>query len=164
MLILCTKNVHFTFESRTYVQTDGVTMGSPIEPVLADIFMIELENSLLPNLTKYITFWKWYVDDTICFVKIGTTEFLISVLNTFDKNIQFTFEEESDEVIPFLDILISRKRNDITTTVYRKPTCNDIYLNWNIFVPATWKRGTLKTLAERAYVICSTYQLLEREF
>ena len=56
MLILCTKNVHFTFESRTYVQTDGVTMGSPIEPVLADIFMIELENSLLPNLTKYITF------------------------------------------------------------------------------------------------------------
>ena len=66
-------------------------------------------------------------------------------------------------MIPFLDILISRKRNDITATVYRKPTCNDIYLNWNIFVPATWKRGTLKTLAERAYVICSTYQLLERE-
>ena len=28
MLILCTKNVHFTFESRTYVQTDGVVMGS----------------------------------------------------------------------------------------------------------------------------------------
>ena len=30
MLILCTKNVHFTFESRTYVQTDGVAMGSPL--------------------------------------------------------------------------------------------------------------------------------------
>ena len=102
MLILCTKNVHFTFESRTYVQTDGVTMGSPIEPVLADIFMIELENSLLPNLAKYITFWKRYVDDTICFVKIGTTEFIISVLNSFDKNIQFTFEEEIDETIPLV--------------------------------------------------------------
>ena len=58
MLILCTKNVYFTFESRTYVQTDGVAMGSPLEPVLADIFMIKLENSHLPNLTKYITFWK----------------------------------------------------------------------------------------------------------
>ena len=79
-----------------------------------DFFLIELENSLLPKLTKYITFWKRYVDDTICFVKIDTTEFIISVLNSFDINIQFTFEEENDETIPFLDILVSRKRNDIT--------------------------------------------------
>ena len=47
-------------------------------------------------------------------------------------------------------------------TVYRKSTCNDTYLNWNGFAPATWKRGTLKTLVERAYVICSIDQLLER--
>ena len=32
-----------------------------------------------------------------------------------------------------------------------------------MFAPATYKRGTLKTFAERAYVICSTDQLLERE-
>ena len=80
MLILCTGNVHFTFECRTYVQTDGEAMGSPLGPALADIFMIELE-----NLVKYITFWKQYVDDTICFVKIGTTEFIISVFNSFKK-------------------------------------------------------------------------------
>ena len=112
------KNVHLTFESRTYVQTDSVALGSPLVLVLVDIFLIELENSLLPKLTKYITFWKRYVDDTICFVKIDTTEFIISVLNSFDINIQFTFEEENDETIPFLDILISMNRNDITTTVY----------------------------------------------
>ena len=160
MLILCTKKDHFTFESRTYVQTDGVAMSSPLGPVLADIFMIELENSLLPNLTKYITFWKRYVDYTIFFVKTGTTEFIISVLNSFDKNIQFMFEEENDETISFLDILINRKRNNITTRVYRKSTCNDTYLNWNAFAPASWKRGTL---VERVYVIFSTGQLLQRE-
>ena len=66
MLILCTKNVHYIFESRIYVQTDGIALGSPLGPVLANIFMIQLENSLLPNLTNYITFWKQYVDDTIC--------------------------------------------------------------------------------------------------
>ena len=104
-------------------------MGSPLGPVLADVFLIELENSLLPKLTKYITLWKQYVDDTICFVKVGTTEFIISVLNSIDKNIQFTFEEENNETMPFLDILISRKRNYITTTVYQKSTCNDTYLN-----------------------------------
>ena len=62
-------------------------MGSPLGPVLADIFMIVLENSLVPNLIKYITFWKRYVDDTISLVKKGTTEFIIPVLNSFDKNI-----------------------------------------------------------------------------
>ena len=38
MLILCKKKPHFTFESRTYVQTDGVAMGSPLGPVLTDKF------------------------------------------------------------------------------------------------------------------------------
>ena len=63
------------------------------------MFMIELGNSLLPNFTKYITFWKGYVDDTICFVKIDTTELIISFLNIFDKNVQFTYEEENDEIL-----------------------------------------------------------------
>ena len=95
MLILCTKNVHFTFESRTYVQTDGVAMASPLGLVLADIVMIELENSLLPKLTKYITFWKRYLDDTISFVKISTTGFLISVLNSFNKNINLRLKKKT---------------------------------------------------------------------
>ena len=95
MLILCTKNVHFTFESRTYVQTNVVAMASPLGLVLADIVMIELENSLLPKLTKYITFWKRYLDDTISFVKISTTGFLISVLNSFNKNINLRLKKKT---------------------------------------------------------------------
>ena len=37
LLILSTKNVHFTFGSKTFVQSDGVAMGSPLGPALADI-------------------------------------------------------------------------------------------------------------------------------
>ena len=99
----------------------------------------------------------------ICFVKIGTTGFIISVLNSFEKNTQFTFKGEHDETISFLDILIDRKRSDITTAIYRKSTRNDVCLNWTAFAPAVWKRETLKTLVEEAYVIWSTDQLLERE-
>ena len=43
-------------------------MESPIALLLADTFMTELENSLIPNLSK-INFWRCYVDDIICFVK-----------------------------------------------------------------------------------------------
>ena len=47
----------------------GVAMGSPASPLLADIFMIELERSLVPSL-RNIKFWRRYVDDTVCFAKI----------------------------------------------------------------------------------------------
>ena len=71
LLLLCTKNVHFTFNGQNYIQVDGVAMVSLLAPLLADMFMIELERSLIPNLQK-ITFWRRYVDYTICFVKIGS--------------------------------------------------------------------------------------------
>ena len=38
-------------------------------------------------------------------------------------------------MLPFLDVLVIRKNNNIETIVYRKPTNNDIYLNWNSFSP-----------------------------
>ena len=39
---LYTTIVHFTFDGNIYVQNDGVAVGSPLGPVLANIFMVEL--------------------------------------------------------------------------------------------------------------------------
>ena len=125
--------------------------------------MIELEKAILPELTECIKYWKRYVDDTISFVKLGTISYIITKLNSSDNNIQFTFEEEDKGTLPFLDVIIRRKGNSILTTVFRKHTNNDIYLNWNALTPDTWKRGTLKTLAERAYIMRSTNERLRME-
>ena len=62
-------------------------MGSPLIPVLSDIFMIELERSLLQYLTDYVHNWKRYVDDAICFMNVGSVNYILSVLNSFDLNI-----------------------------------------------------------------------------
>ena len=56
-------------------------MGSPLGPVLEDIFMVELENNIIPGLQESLSFWKRYVDDTICFVKIGTINYITTILN-----------------------------------------------------------------------------------
>ena len=53
LILLCTKGVHFTLCGENYIQTDGVAMGSPLEPVLSRIFMVELENTLVPTLSNH---------------------------------------------------------------------------------------------------------------
>ena len=55
LLLLCTKNVHFTFNNKIYQQCDGVAMGSPLGPVIAGIFMVELEKSLIPTLIEHMS-------------------------------------------------------------------------------------------------------------
>lgn len=44
MSLLCTKNVHFTFNSKLYQQCDGVATGSPLVPVITGIFRVELKS------------------------------------------------------------------------------------------------------------------------
>ena len=58
LLLLCTKNVHFTFNNKIYQQCDGVAMWSLLGPVITRIFMVELEKSLIPALMEYMTPWK----------------------------------------------------------------------------------------------------------
>ena len=40
LLYLCTKHVHFKFNNEIHIQCDGVAIGSPLGPLLANIFMI----------------------------------------------------------------------------------------------------------------------------
>ena len=70
MLLLCTKNIYFSYNHDIYIQKDGIAMGFPLRPVLAGVFMVNLERLLAPKLNVYINFWRRYVDGTITFVKI----------------------------------------------------------------------------------------------
>ena len=54
LLLLCTKNVYFTFENNIYQQNNGVAMGNPLGPMLAGIFMAHLEKTLMPKLEKFM--------------------------------------------------------------------------------------------------------------
>ena len=127
------------------------------------IFVIELETSLIPELTEYIQFWKRFVHDTICFINIGSVNYILSVLNSFDVNIKLTYELENEGKLPFLDVLLYKTGKKIYIAVYRKATNNDFYLNWNAFAPIIWKRDIFKILIECAYLICSPDELQNKE-
>ena len=163
LLFFCTKNVHFSSNGDTYTQVDGVVMVSRLGPVLAGIFMVELERTILPTLREHMRPWKRYVDDTIPYIKEESIEHVLSKLNGYHDNIEFTYEIENDGKLPFLNVLVIRTDYEVETTVYRKSTNNDIYLHWQSFSPATWKRGTLQTLVSRAFRVCSNEKHLENE-
>ena len=105
--------------------------------------------------------WKRYVDDTISYIKEEPTERVLSKLNGYHDNIEFTYEIENEGKLLFLDILVIRKHYEVETTVYHKSTNNDIYLHWQSFSPTKWKRGTLQTLISRALKVCSNDQHLQ---
>ena len=79
--------MHFTFDNQVYQQNDGVAMGSPLGPVLAGIFMAELETRIIPTLGNMDLNWKMFVDDTIDYVKNGSIDIILSNLNSFHPNI-----------------------------------------------------------------------------
>ena len=147
-----------------YKQVDGVVMGNPLGPVIANIFMVELENTKVPEMSNLLSDWYRYVDDTIACVKEDEVDNVVSILNNHHDDIKFTHETEVDGVIAFLDVQIQRTvENKLRLKVYRKQTCSNIYIHWNSFAPENWKIGTLEGMIRRAYLICSEAEDLKAE-
>ena len=138
-LLLCTKNIHFIFRDVAYLQRDGAALGSPLRPVSARIFMIDLESSLVTLLTAELSFWKRYVNGAMTFVNIGTVDHILRMLNNFHPHIRFPYETEYNSKLAFLDVMLCRDGENIVTEVYRKVTNADVYLNWNYFAPHSSK-------------------------
>ena len=161
LLLLCTKSVPFTFNDDMYIQIQGVAMGSPLGPLLANVFMSELE---VPTLANDLDMWMWYVDDTFSFMKANQQTEVLRKLNSFHPSIQFTYEREKNKSISFLDVFVERdSENKLNTSVYRKCTSNDICINWYAHAPNTWKIATLRNLIKRAFSISSTESLAEKK-
>ena len=52
--------------------------------------------------------------------KIGSVEYVLSVLNSFHKNIKFTYKEEQNNTLPFLDVLSIRDDENLTPLFIEK--------------------------------------------
>ena len=68
--------------------------------------MVELQQNIIPTLSKDISLWKRYVDDTICFVNSNSISHALESLNSFHSNIKFAIEIEKEKKIGFLEILL----------------------------------------------------------
>ena len=107
------------FENCVYIQLykhrDGVSMGSPLRPLLANVFMTALEKDIIQKLTnkKFIKFHIRYVDDTLLLAKDEDINPILKELNSYNKNIKFTVDRFINEDVHFLDIKTHQRNTNI---------------------------------------------------
>lgn len=134
-------------------------MGSPLSPLLADIFMDNLEkqifNSGHPQL-KNVTYWYRYVDDIIV-LWTGTYRQLknfTDFLNSIHANIQFTVEKENENrTLNFLDLSITLVNDRHAFDIYRKPTHTDTVIHNSSQHPPSHKHAAFHSMVHRLFSI-----------
>ena len=117
-------------------------MGSPLAPVLANIFMGFHESKWLNeyNLNKP-KFYLRYVDDIlVVFDNEQDSLIFLIFLNNKHPNIKFTIEKQINHSIAFLDVFISGINNqNLTLQTYHKLTYTGLLLNFKGFTSFLYK-------------------------
>ena len=161
LMEIASKLVSFSFNDVMYHQMDGISMGSPLGLILANIFVGFHERLLFETFPKPCIYLL-YVDNTFgSFSSRNEALIFFHKLNDLHPSLLFTMEEENCYKLPFLDVLVERDELAFLTSVYRKPTFTGIYLSWDAFAPQSKKLNLIKCLFFRALNICSDSKIKE---
>ena len=140
-------------------------MGSPSQPHCGQ----PLHGVLGTRSSKYCPpaprFWHRYVDDTFVIHKEANKQGFLQHIISVDPAIKFTVEDnKEDGTIPFLDTIVKPEADGtLSTTVYRKPTHTDQYLQWDSHHHLSAKFSVIHTLSHMASTVCSKPELLQQE-
>ena len=133
LLGFAVKENHFVFNGQLFDQIDGVAMGSPLGPSLANIFMSHLEKRYSVNCPSEFkpVLYRRYVDDTYClFRDRDHITMLLEYINCQHPSINFTTEIESGNSLPSLDVLVTHDGSNFSTSLYRKKTFTGLYTDF----------------------------------
>ena len=165
LLEFCLVNTYFLFNGQYFEQTKGAAMGSPVSPIVANIYMEAFEDRAINTALHPLRYGKdmWVIH--LIIQQESHKEEFFQHINQVDISIMFTMEEAApDGSIPFLDLLITPKADGtLTTKVYRKPTHMDQYLQWDSNHDLASKYSVINTLTHRARTLCSTPEFINKE-
>ncbi len=120
----------------------GAAMGSPVSPIVANLYMEHFEQLSLERALALPRLWLRYVDDTFTICLQDKIEELTDQIYSIDSVIKFTREFETDGQIAFLASLISLNQDgSLDLSVYRKPTHTNQYLKFSSHHPLHQKLG-----------------------
>ena len=149
-----------------YQQTNGLSMGSKISPLIANFYLNLMEQKIIQeeiqkgNISAYCRF----VDDCYCIVRKNQKNRILKRINNFDpKFLTFTNESMKNNSLTFLDTEIYiNEQNLPEIKKFRKKTASDVIMNYNTITPKKYKLSTLKGDIFRCHYTCSTEQNLNK--
>ena len=168
LLQLAVDDSYFSFDNKLYKQTDGMSMGSPLGPLFANIFLSHYESQWLQESPVKPFLYKRYVDDTLWLLPANAdVPLLMTFMNSRHPNMRFTYEPENNDCINFIGVTITHSSSDnvhgYQTSVYRKATSTSLFSNYNSFTPLIYRLSVFKCLIYRAYHLCSSWSLFHVE-
>ena len=104
-------------------------MGSPVSPVTVNIYLEHFESLAISTSAASIKWQLRYVDDVHSATRKDQVNKFQEHLTSIDPPIKFTIELTGTYGLPFLDTLTKPTPNSIESTVYRKPTHTERYLD-----------------------------------
>ena len=157
LLHAATRDQLFVHNGNLYEQYEGVAMGSPLGPLMANAFMCMLEDRIVTS-GKLPGYYRRYIDDTIpIFPDHKSHEDFFTYLNTLHPSIRFIAEKADHGVLPFIGVNCIQVASKLETAVYHKPTDTGLLLHYHSHVDQRYKKALLKTMLTRTYRICSSW-------
>ncbi|XP_064469880.1 uncharacterized protein LOC135384612 [Ornithodoros turicata] len=156
LLDFCLNGTYFAFGGEYYKQTTGTAMGAPVSVIAANLVMECIEERALQSSPNHPKVFLRNVDDCFCILKKSDVDAFLTHVNSVEPSTQFTVERETDNRLPFLDVLVTRHENNLEFTVYRKLTHTGRHLPSDFNHPSCHKAAVVSFLLSWARNICST--------
>ena len=139
-----------------YKQIDGLAMGSPPAPHLANGWLSKFDSTIRGEAKLYFR----YMDDILMEQKHVSAEQKLEEINSLHPNLQFTLEREKDQQLPVLDMKILRDQptGKLSSTWYNKPTDTGLIMNYHALAPKRYKRSVVSGFVHRIHRACSSWQ------
>ena len=150
---------YFEFQNKFYVQNTGLAMGVPTLSVLFEVHLQFMEHNKLYTilLQNNILVYFRYVDDILIVCNDSNTDIdkLLVHFNNAIPTMTFSTEKESDNNINFLDITVHRNTENLSFSIYRKPTTTDIIIPNDSYHQPEHKHAAIRYMLNRM----NNYQL-----
>ena len=154
LTVLCSCNVIMLTNDGLYRQTDGLAMGSPPAPLLANGWLRKFDDTIKGDADVYTR----YMDDILRDISSDDIDDKLVEINSLHPSLKFTIEREVDSSIPFLDMRITRSGDTLQSTWYTKPTDTGLTMNYHALAPTRYKKSVVIGFIHRIFYACSSWK------
>ena len=136
LLTLVTQG-NFMFNGKFYRQIDGLAMGGPLGPSLANFFLAHLERTKFDKCPFEFQPKQYYryIDDVFAIFGEGQShEDFLKFINSVHSSLELTVELTTSS-LPFLDVNVTLHEDCVDLDVFRKKTDTNVLLTFSAVSP-----------------------------